>query len=139
MKARAALRRAALCAFAVLFVTLWTLVLLPRTASFSAGEVKVAWEDGTKYESYASAYSALVGAGEAGVLLKRAGTCGVISPSEAYRKLYRTLEEGSFAALLSADNAEHLSAAVRALVVCLPLTVAVTAADALLVSRRDVA
>ena len=43
------------------------------------------------------------------------------------------------AALLSADNAEHLSAAVRALVVCLPLTVAVTAADALLVSRRDVA
>ena len=43
------------------------------------------------------------------------------------------------AALLSADNAVHLSAAIRALFVCLPLTVAVTAADALLVSRRDVA
>ncbi len=115
MKARAALRRAALCAFAVLFVTLWTLFLLPCTASFSAGEVKVVWEDGTKYESYASAYSALVGAGEAGVLLERAGTCGVISPSAAYRKLYRTLEEGSFAALLSADAA-GLSAIERAAV-----------------------
>ncbi|MDO4429389.1 MAG: hypothetical protein Q4B91_07860 [Atopobiaceae bacterium] len=43
------------------------------------------------------------------------------------------------AALLSADNAVRLSGAVRALIVCLPLTVAVTAADALLVSRRDVA
>ena len=43
------------------------------------------------------------------------------------------------AALLSADNAVHLSGAVRALIVCLPLTVAVAAADALLVSRRDVA
>ena len=41
--------------------------------------------------------------------------------------------------LLSSDNAAHLSGAVRALIVCLPLTVAVTAVDALLVSRRDVA
>ena len=42
-------------------------------------------------------------------------------------------------AMLSADNAAHLTPAIRSLVVCLPLAVAVTAADALLVSRRDVA
>lgn len=41
--------------------------------------------------------------------------------------------------MLSAENALHLAPAIRALVVCLPLTVAVTAVDALLVSRRDVA
>ena len=41
--------------------------------------------------------------------------------------------------MLSADNAVHLEPAVRALLVCLPLTVATVAADALLVSRRDVA
>ena len=42
-------------------------------------------------------------------------------------------------ALLSADDAVRLAPAVRALVVCLPLAIAATAADALLVSRRDVA
>ena len=42
-------------------------------------------------------------------------------------------------AMLSADNAAHLTPAIRALVVCLPVTVAATVADALLVSRRDVA
>lgn len=42
-------------------------------------------------------------------------------------------------AMLSADNAVCLAPAVRALIVCLPLAVAVTAVDALLVSRRDVA
>ena len=42
-------------------------------------------------------------------------------------------------AMLSADNAVHLAPALRALIVCLPLAVAVTAADALLVSRRDAA
>ena len=42
-------------------------------------------------------------------------------------------------ALLSADNAVHLSGAIRALVVCLPLAVATVAADALLVSRGDAA
>ena len=41
--------------------------------------------------------------------------------------------------MLSADNAVLLAPAIRALIVCLPLTVAATAADALLVSRRDVA
>ena len=41
--------------------------------------------------------------------------------------------------MLSVDNAVRLAPALRALIVCLPLTVAVTAADALLVSRRDVA
>ena len=41
--------------------------------------------------------------------------------------------------MLSAENAVSLAPAVRALVVCLPVTVAATAADALLVSRRDVA
>ncbi|WP_273397162.1 hypothetical protein [Thermophilibacter mediterraneus] len=43
------------------------------------------------------------------------------------------------AALLSADNAVRLAPAVRALVVCLPTIAATVAADALLVSRRDVA
>lgn len=41
--------------------------------------------------------------------------------------------------MLSADNAVHLAPAIRTLLVCLPLTVATIAADALLVSRRDVA
>ncbi|HBO61716.1 MAG TPA: hypothetical protein DD645_03385 [Olsenella sp.] len=41
--------------------------------------------------------------------------------------------------MLSAENAVGVTPAIRALLVCLPLTVAVTAADALLVSRRDVA
>lgn len=41
--------------------------------------------------------------------------------------------------MLSAENAVLLVPAIRALIVCLPLTVAATAADALLVSRRDVA
>ena len=41
--------------------------------------------------------------------------------------------------MLSADNAACLAPAVRALIVCLPLTAATIAADALLVSRRDVA
>ena len=41
--------------------------------------------------------------------------------------------------MLSAETAVLLAPALRALVVCLPLTVAATAADALLVSRRDVA
>ena len=41
--------------------------------------------------------------------------------------------------MLSADNAVQLAPAVRALIVCLPLTVATVAADALIVSRRDVA
>ena len=43
------------------------------------------------------------------------------------------------ASALSADNAVGLAPAVRALMVCLPVTVAAVAADALLVSRRDVA
>ena len=43
------------------------------------------------------------------------------------------------AALLSADNAVGLEPAVRALVVCTPAAAAAIAADALLVSRRDVA
>lgn len=42
-------------------------------------------------------------------------------------------------ALLSADNAVRLAPAVRALVVCLPTIAATVTADALLVSRRDVA
>lgn len=42
-------------------------------------------------------------------------------------------------AMLSADNAAHLAPAIRALIVCLPLTAATVAADALIVSRRDVA
>ena len=37
------------------------------------------------------------------------------------------------------DGVTGLAPAIRALVVCLPLTVAVTSVDALLVSRRDVA
>lgn len=41
--------------------------------------------------------------------------------------------------MLSVDNAVHLAPALRALVVCLPLAAATVAADALLVSRRDVA
>ncbi len=41
--------------------------------------------------------------------------------------------------MLSAENAASVVPALRALIVCLPLTVAATAADALLVSRRDVA
>ncbi len=41
--------------------------------------------------------------------------------------------------MLSAENAVQLAPALRALVVCLPLAVAAVAADALLVSRRDVA
>ena len=41
--------------------------------------------------------------------------------------------------MLSADNAVQLAPAVRALIVCLPLTVVVAAVDALLVSRRDAA
>ena len=41
--------------------------------------------------------------------------------------------------LLSADNAARLAPAVRALAVCLPTIAAAVAADALLVSRRDVA
>ena len=41
--------------------------------------------------------------------------------------------------MLSAENAVLLVPAIRALIVCLPLTVATIAADALLVSRRDVA
>lgn len=43
------------------------------------------------------------------------------------------------ATMLSAENAAQLAPAVRALAVCLPVAVAATAADALLVSRRDVA
>lgn len=43
------------------------------------------------------------------------------------------------ATLLSADNAVGLSPAVRALVVCPPVIAAATAANAFLVSRRDVA
>ena len=43
------------------------------------------------------------------------------------------------AATFSAENAASLAPAIRALVVCLPLAVAATAADALLASRRDVA
>ena len=43
------------------------------------------------------------------------------------------------ATMLSAENAAQIAPAVRALIVCLPLTVAATVADALLVSRRDVA
>lgn len=42
-------------------------------------------------------------------------------------------------ALLSTDNAVQLAPAARALVVCLPLCAAAVTADALLVSRRDVA
>lgn len=42
-------------------------------------------------------------------------------------------------ATLSAENAVRLAPALRAIVVCLPLAVATVAADALLVSRRDVA
>ena len=42
-------------------------------------------------------------------------------------------------AMLSAENAVQLAPALRALIVCLPLTVATVAADALLVSRRDAA
>lgn len=45
----------------------------------------------------------------------------------------------SAGALLAPDNVTGLAPVVRALIVCLPLTVAVTVADALLVSRRDVA
>ena len=41
--------------------------------------------------------------------------------------------------MLSVDNAVHLAPALRALVVCLPFAMATVAADALLVSRRDVA
>lgn len=41
--------------------------------------------------------------------------------------------------MLSAENAAGLAPAVRALIVCLPLVVAGTAVDALLVSRRDAA
>ena len=41
--------------------------------------------------------------------------------------------------MLSTENAVLLAPAIRALIVCLPLTVATVAADALLVSRRDVA
>ncbi|WP_204793695.1 hypothetical protein [Olsenella profusa] len=48
------------------------------------------------------------------------------------------IAEGA-ATLLSADNAVGVAPAVRALVVCLPLTVAAGAADALIASRRDVA
>ena len=43
------------------------------------------------------------------------------------------------AAMLTADAVTGLAPAVRALVVCLPVAVAATAADALLVSRRDAA
>lgn len=48
------------------------------------------------------------------------------------------ISEGA-AALLSADNATHLAPAVRVLIVCPPTIAATVAADALLVSRRDVA
>lgn len=41
--------------------------------------------------------------------------------------------------MLSVENAVGVAPALRALVVCLPLTVATAAADALIVSRRDVA
>ena len=41
--------------------------------------------------------------------------------------------------MLSAENVALLAPAIRALIVCLPLTAVTVAADALLVSRRDVA
>ncbi len=46
---------------------------------------------------------------------------------------------GGVSTLLSPDNAANLAPAIRALLVCLPLAAATVAADALLVSRRDVA
>lgn len=47
--------------------------------------------------------------------------------------------EKSAGALLTPDGVTGLAPAVRALIVCLPVTVATVATDALLVSRRDVA
>ena len=78
---------------AVLFLGWAIALVLPFPAQVGASENYLcSWEDGTTTESYASAYAALVGAGEQGVLLERDGKRGVVSASEAYRKLYADLE-----------------------------------------------
>lgn len=61
------------------------------------------WESGETRESYASAYADLAGAGQNGVLLRRAGEEGVIPPTAAYLHLRTMLEEGGLEQLLSAS------------------------------------
>lgn len=85
---------------------LWAaaLFLPPPARAGRAEETYVCvWESGMTRESYASAYAGLAGAGQNGVLLRRAGEEGVIAPTAAYLELYALLEEGSLERLLSAS------------------------------------
>lgn len=92
-------------AWIVLFLGWTVALLLPVPAQVGASENYLCvWEDGETTESYASAYAALVGAGEQGILLERDGASGVIAPTEAYARLYDALESDDLARLLAADG-----------------------------------
>lgn len=101
-----------------MFALAWAAALLfplPAAAPVAQERYSCAWEGESTQESYASAYAALAGAGEEGVLLVRGSERGVIAPTQAYEELYSTLTQGSFAPLLAA-TAQGLTRIERAAV-----------------------
>lgn len=79
------------------------LFFVPRT-TYTRGNAEryvCVWQDGEETdETRESAYAALLGAGEEGVLLMRDGKRGVIKGGEEYFAARATLEEGTLADLL---------------------------------------
>ena len=112
------MKRALRIVGAGVFALAWAAALLfplPAAAPAAQERYSCAWEGESTQESYASAYAALAGAGEEGVLLVRGSERGVIAPTQAYEELYFTLTQGSFAPLLAA-TAQGLTRIERAAV-----------------------
>ena len=88
------MKRALRIVGAGMFALAWAAALLfplPAAAPAAQERYSCAWEGESTQESYASAYAALAGAGEEGVLLVRGSERGVIAPTQAYEELYSTL------------------------------------------------
>ncbi len=96
--------RALIFALLYLICALLCFLSFPRRTLARSEEYTAVWSDGSvTRESYASAYSALSGAGNGSVLLEREGVCGEIAAGEAFAAFRTVLEEGSLPELLAAD------------------------------------
>ena len=110
------MKRAACLLFAAAMALSWAALLLcpaSRVTRAQGERYTAVWEEGETQESYLSAYPALVGAGEAGVLLERDKKQGYVPASEAYMRLYPVLEGGGLNELL-ASSAEGVTRLERA-------------------------
>ena len=94
--------RTLFCITVAVFCAFLLALPFPRKVKAEGEKYAFSWADGgVTEESYAQAYASFEGADEENIILSRGGVQGSLVTGGEYRRVYRTLKNGSLAELLS--------------------------------------